>query len=456
MPRTSGQKHRRALVANDVGEGGSLVGLPADQLYTICNSLTLADVCALTLALGKAAGGALRAALAELAALRRSARTRHCAPAALYARWSALPAPCMGALATLSADALVAVVLGAATSGGAVELSRLETLARRHEIVVVSAGERMLRVRQTAREHRSHLAMVERCLHANAELSETWRQMDGDALAEEMRAEAANDESLPTKLVGAYATVLQLAEDADAARPSRAHPRLLDERAQVWLGRHSAFPVKALVGATSYASAAMTFSHLVLAGLAARRPQSALELAIGESCDLARIFDRVLDQPLVAQAAGPAGRRGGAAASAAERAEATCADCGAGAALLAWHCPLCRYARCAPCAPAGGRHRCDPTCNQSSLPEPKALAQRMNAIATMARHAEREAIECGARLEANAALFAGAYAQRDWLGTVDAARADACAALARSASAHESYVRRVYGVPDPFATGGPR
>ncbi|KAG8469554.1 hypothetical protein KFE25_006009 [Diacronema lutheri] len=477
MPKRAA-KGTTAVVATSLGH------LPAEQLYRIADFLNLSDVLNFTLALGKRAGVPLRAALAEVTELKRAARTRRSTPAQIYARWAALPQPLLGALATLSQEMLLPIWKGAALSGSALELSRFETLALRHAVRTTNAGERALRARQTARDCRERLAIIQRCIDGDTGLAAAWRRVGGDEVFGRLLSETLSDVTLRSKLLGVYGTLL---EEVEAAFKRRAPT--FDNAARVWLGRHSAHPV-VVFGATAHCSASMAFSHLILGGVAAREPSGDRALRIGDSCDVARTLERVLDQPFTAIAAPSLGgggtsngapppppsrvsrRRGGgksaeladgvalpnaapggARVGGALAAAAQCDQCAAVCAMCA-HCRVCRYSLCAQCMPATGRHRCDPKCDVSNDADvTEILALRMMSFASMMRR-EVDTIADDERLAVNRALISAAQAQRDWLATVEAGRADADAALAKSSDAHAAYVRTTYSIADPFQSMG--
>lgn len=451
-----------------------LAHLPAEQLYRIADFLTLPDVLRLTLGLGKRGGAALRAALAEVTELRRTARTRNSTPPQLYARWAALPQPLMGALATLSQEMLLPVVLGAAMSGSALALSRFETLALRHAVASTNAGERALRARQTARDCRDRLAMIQRCIDGDTGLSAAWRRVGGDEVFGKLLAETLSDVTLRSKLLGVYSTVLE----RSGLSFKRREPAEIDRAACVWLGRHSAHPVE-VFGATAFCSASMAFSHLILGGVAARTPSGEFALRVGDSCDIARILERVLDHPFdrmpgapLPDWAGPSGlgtaRRQPSRKRAAAPAElgldepdagacyaAQCDRCAARGADTAF-CRVCQYTLCGACAPASGRHVCDPKCDVSSdASVTETLAHRVMTFAALMQSQDVEAIMDGERLAVNRALISSAQAQRNWLASVEDGRADADRALAKSSEAHAAYVRDTYGIADPFQTMAP-
>ncbi|KAJ1626801.1 hypothetical protein T492DRAFT_842857 [Pavlovales sp. CCMP2436] len=201
LGRNSSSKMNSGKIARVQREQPWLAELPAEQLYRIADFLSLTEVLYLTLALGKAAGASMRAALNEVTELRRAARTRHCTANQVYARWAALPQPLLGALATLSPEMLYPIVLGAAKSGSALELSRLETLAMRHAVSKVSAGERTLRARQTARDCRERLAMIQRCVDGDAELAAAWERVGGDEVFGKLLADTLSNLTLRSKLL---------------------------------------------------------------------------------------------------------------------------------------------------------------------------------------------------------------------------------------------------------------
>lgn len=241
LPVGSGRGVKRGARSANLPLGPTLDQLPAEQIFHVADYLRLSDILSFTLALGKRGGVAMRSALAEVIELKRAARMRHSTPTQVYARWAALPQPLMGALSGLSQEMLLPVVVGAALTGSAVELSRLETLALRHAVTTtINAGERALRARQSARDSRDQLAMIQRCIEGDTNLAAAWRRVGGDEVFGKLLNETLCDVSLRSKLLGVYGNIL---EDLDMAYRRRM-PLRIDHAARVWLGRASAHPVE--------------------------------------------------------------------------------------------------------------------------------------------------------------------------------------------------------------------